>query len=215
MGRPAGPSERKTFSTMNASARIETRAEVDSEVHFSHDVSERLVTDTNAASDAEVTWITAPEDLQVDEPQLAAAARARTTSPSWWQRAIGGTGGTPTGVTVRPPREVERTTGCVRDTSSCPTPSLSPRSLQEQLATLTLQAGIAEATARIVAAEQDAALGRRKTAEHLLATADMTDALARRSRPPSPAGSGRHPSPPPTETRVTSSRSKKFPGPRG
>ena len=65
---------------------------------------------------------------------------------------------------------------------------------------MTLQAGIAEATARIVAAEQDAALGRRKTAEHLLATADMTDALARRSRPPSPAGSGRHPSPPPTAT---------------
>ncbi len=45
-----------------------------SDVPNSHDVSERLVTDTNAASDAEVTRIrvTAPEE-QVNEPQLAAA----------------------------------------------------------------------------------------------------------------------------------------------
>jgi hypothetical protein len=45
MGRPAGPSERENFfTTMNASARIETKAEVGSVGHFSHDVSERLVT---------------------------------------------------------------------------------------------------------------------------------------------------------------------------
>jgi len=179
-----------------------------SAVPNSHDVSERLVTDTNAASDAEVTRITAPEE-QVNEPQLEAAVRARTTSPSWWQRAIGRAGGTPTGVTVRPPRDIARTTGGVRDTSpspTCTTPSLSPRSLQEQLATLTLQAGIAEATARIVAAEQDAALGRRKTAEHLLATAELNDALARRGRLPSPTPSltGQHPSPPPSCPTATS-----------
>ncbi len=51
-----------------------------SAVPNSHDVSERLVTDTNAASDAEVTRITAPEE-QVNEPQLEATVRARTTSP--------------------------------------------------------------------------------------------------------------------------------------
>jgi hypothetical protein len=56
-----------------------------SAVPNSHDVSEslteRLVTDTNAASDAKVNWITAPEDLQVYEPQLAATVRASTTLP--------------------------------------------------------------------------------------------------------------------------------------
>jgi hypothetical protein len=179
-----------------------------SAVPNSHDVSKRLVTDTNAASDAEVTQITAPVE-QDNEPQLAAAVRARTTSPSWWQRATGRAGGTPTGVTVHPPRDIARTTGGVRYTSSspsCTTPSLSPRYLQEQLATLTLQAGIAEATARIVAAEQDAALGRRKMAEHLLATADMSDAFARRSRLPSQTLdlTGQHPSPPPSCPTATS-----------
>jgi hypothetical protein len=41
-GRPSwvgrlGRVRERLFTTMNASARIETRAEVDSEVHFSHD----------------------------------------------------------------------------------------------------------------------------------------------------------------------------------
>jgi hypothetical protein len=82
----------------------------------------------------------------------------------------------------------------------------TPRSLQEQLATLTLQAGITEATAWIVAAEQDAALGRQKTAEYLLATADMNDALAWHSRLPSPTLSltGQHPSQPPSCLTATS-----------
>ena len=39
---------------------------------------------------------------------------------------------------------------------------------QEQLASLQLRAAMAEATARLVAAEQATALGRRTTAEHLL-----------------------------------------------
>ena len=89
---------------------------------------------------------------------------------------------------MRQPRIVDRQPGDVLDALS-PAPSLSPRSLEEQLATLTLQAGIAEATARIVAAEQSAALGRRATTEHLLATEDLEAALSRRSRSTSPTGS--------------------------
>ena len=65
---------------------------------------------------------------------------------------------------------------------------------QEQLASLQLRAAMAEATARIVAAEQATALGRRTTAEHLLAARELEDTLSRQSRsrsrtpPSSPAG---------------------------
>ncbi len=47
---------------------------------------------------------------------------------------------------------------------------------QDQLA-LQLRAAMAEATARLVAAEQAAALGRRTTAEHLLAARELEDTL--------------------------------------
>jgi hypothetical protein len=51
----------------------------------SHGVNERLVADTNAASDAEVTRITAPEDLLVNDPKLAAAVtQAGHGSESIW-----------------------------------------------------------------------------------------------------------------------------------
>ena len=59
---------------------------------------------------------------------------------------------------------------------------------------LQLRVAMAEATARLVAAEQAAALGRRTTAEHLLAAREMEDTLSRHCRsrswtpPSSPAG---------------------------
>ncbi len=65
---------------------------------------------------------------------------------------------------------------------------------QDQLASLQLRAAMAEATARLVAAEQATALGRRTTAEHLLAARELEDTLSRHSRsrsrtpPSSPAG---------------------------
>ena len=63
--------------------------------------------------------------------------------------------------------------------------------VHDQLAALQLRVAMAEATARLVAAEQAAALGRRTTAEHLLATRELEDNLSRHSRsrsrtPPSP-----------------------------
>ena len=63
--------------------------------------------------------------------------------------------------------------------------------VHDQLAALQLRVAMAEATARLVAAEQAAALGRRTTAEHLLATRELEDTLSRQSRsrsrtPPSP-----------------------------
>ena len=65
---------------------------------------------------------------------------------------------------------------------------------QDQLEALQRRAAIAEATARILAAEQASALCRRTTAEHLLAAQEMEDTFSRRSRsrsrsplqPPSP-----------------------------
>ncbi len=42
-GQRAGPARERLFTTMNASARIETEAEVGRGDHFSHDGSERLV----------------------------------------------------------------------------------------------------------------------------------------------------------------------------
>jgi hypothetical protein len=56
------------------------------------------------------------------------------------------------GLQQRPLWDTIRTKGGIRETPSCPTPSLSLLSLQEQLATSNLQAGIAEATAWIVTA---------------------------------------------------------------
>ena len=50
-----------------------------------------------------------------------------------------------------------------------------------QLAALTLQAEIAEATARLVTAEQSVALGRRRTSDHLRATEEMAAALSAQS----------------------------------
>ena len=62
---------------------------------------------------------------------------------------------------------------------------------QSQLESLQLRAAMAEATARLLAAEQAAALYRRTTAEHLLVAHELEDTLSRRSRsrsrsPPSP-----------------------------
>ncbi len=70
---------------------------------------------------------------------------------------------------------------------------------QSQLETLQLRAAMAEATARLLAAEQAAALYRRTTAEHLLVTHDLEDTLSRRSRSRS-----RSPPSPPTEQPSTS-----------
>jgi hypothetical protein len=71
------------------------------------------------------------------------------------------------------------------------TPVPESTEAQDQLAPLQLRAAMAEATARIVAADQAAALGRRTTVEHLLATRELEDHLSRHSRsrsrtPPSP-----------------------------
>jgi hypothetical protein len=51
---------------------------------------------------------------------------------------------------------------------------------QSQLETLQLHAAMAEAIARLLAAEQAAALYRRATAEHLLVVHELEDTLSRR-----------------------------------
>jgi hypothetical protein len=53
------------------------------------------------------------------------------------------------------------------------TPVPESMGAQDQLAALQLRVAMAEATARLVAAEQASALGRRTTAEHLLATHEV------------------------------------------
>jgi hypothetical protein len=81
------------------------------------------------------------------------------------------------------------------------TPALESVGDQDQLASLQLRVAIAEATARLVAAEQATALGRRTTAEHLLAAQELEDTISRRSRsrsltpPSSPAGQPPSPTP--------------------
>ena len=132
-----------------------------------------------------------PQSPRPEATQLAGAALQvpSSTAFSWWQRTIGRSGGAATGVTVRPRREPERQRDELALPSPAPSPSLSPRALGDQLAALHQQAEIAEVTARIVAAEQAAALGRRQTAEHLLATHDLRAALSLRSRSPSPTSS--------------------------
>ena len=62
------------------------------------------------------------------------------------------------------------------------TPALESVGDQDQLASLQRRVAIAEATARLVAAEQATALGRRTTAEHLLAAQELEDTISRRSR---------------------------------
>ena len=86
---------------------------------------------------------------------------------------------------MRQPRALEQQLLGVLDAlppaSPAPSRSLSPRSLEDQLAALTLQAEIAEATARLVTAEQSVALGRRRTSDHLRATEEMAAALSAQS----------------------------------
>ena len=118
----------------------------------------------------------------------AALPGPSATPSSWWQRTMGRSGGTTTGVTVRPRREPVTQRDELALPSPAPSPPLSPRALEDQLAALRRQADIAEVTARIVAAELAAALGRRQTAEHLLVAHDLRATLSLRSRSPSPTG---------------------------
>ena len=162
---------------MNASARIETRAEVGSEVHFSHDVSERLVT-----TDEEMTAKTmAPSGTSsgVEQP----TPRRRTfLTPLPRRRPSPGAAGTTTPFDHNVTSRGERTQQGVHQAT--PTPE-SMTTDQEQLASLQHRAAMAEATARLLAAEQATA--------HLLAAREREDTLSRQSRsrsrtPPSSPG---------------------------
>ena len=62
------------------------------------------------------------------------------------------------------------------------TPVPESMEVHGQLAALQLRVAMAEATARLVAAEQAAVLGRRTTAEHLLAPRELEDNLSSQSR---------------------------------
>jgi hypothetical protein len=165
----AGWAEReRLFTTMNASARNETRAEVDSEVHFSHDVSERLVT-----TDEEMTAkAMAPSGASsgVEQP----TPRRRTfLTPLLRRRPSPGAAGTTTPFDHNVTSRGERTQQGIHQA----TPAAAPESMmtdQEQLASLQLRAAMAEATARLMAAEQATA--------HLLAAREREDTLSRQSR---------------------------------
>ena len=144
-----------------------------SAIPYSHDVSEMLVTNPIAEVDAGIILTTAPAEPQVEASPLDAGARTPTSS-SWWQRAMGRSGGAAAGVTVRHPREPESPQHDVTEAHPSPAPPLSPQSLHTQLETLTLRAAIADTTARIAVSEQTTALAHRATAEHLLATEELT-----------------------------------------
>lgn len=159
-----------------------------SAIPYSHDVSEMLVTNPIAEVDAGIILTTAPAEPQVEASPLDAGARTPTSS-SWWQRATGRSGGAAAGVTVRHPREPESPPDDVTEAHLPPAPPLSPQSLHTQLETLTLRAAIADTTARIAVSEQTTALAHRATAEHLLATEELTETLALRSRATSPTAS--------------------------
>jgi hypothetical protein len=121
---------------------------------------------------------------------------------TWWQRAIGRSGGT-AGVTFRNPRELGSQPDPTPD--NLPPPSPSPPLSRvptlvggpARLPSSSQRAEIAEAVARIVSAEQAASLGRRMTAENHLAARDLRDILSQHSRSTSPASplAARPPSP--------------------
>jgi len=179
---------------MNASARIGTEAEVGRGDHFSHDVSERLV-----MKDEE----TAAEPMGgIEQPLLTPRRRTFTLTPLPPRRPSPDAAALRTEPTTTPfDQNVTSRTQHARQATPVP----EPMGAQDQLAALQLRAAMAEATARLVAAElaaaeatarlvaveQAAALGRRTTAEHLLATCELEENLSRHSRsrsrtPPSP-----------------------------
>ena len=150
-GRPSwvgrlGRVRERLFTTMNASARIETRAEVGSEVHFSHDVSERLV-----MKDEE----TAAEPMGgIEQPLLTPRRRTFTLTPLPPRRPSPDAAALRTEPTTTPfDQNVTSRTQHARQATPVP----EPMGAQDQLAALQLRAAMAEATARLVAAELAAA----------------------------------------------------------
>ena len=162
--------------------------------HFSHDVSERLVT----RYESTVAEPMAPSggSSGTEQPPLTPTRRMFTLTPLPPRRRSPDAAATRTDPTSTPFDSNVTDRGERAQLTRLATPVPESLGAQDQLAALQLRVAMAEATARLVAAEQAAALGRRTTAEHLLAARDLEDTLSSHSRssrsrsrsPPSPPG---------------------------
>ena len=152
-GRRAGPASERLFITMNASARIETEAEVGRGDHFSHDVSERLV--TKYEETAAEPMAPSGGSGGIEQPLLT-PRRTFTLTPLPRRRPSPDAAALRTGPTTTPFDQNVTSRG-ERTQHAQATPVPESMGAQDQLAALQLRAAMAEASARLVAAELAAA----------------------------------------------------------